>query len=137
MRGAANLVPFEPGNGAALTHGAYSPLRLAPRAEEIASELRALVPASSASDEPTVRLLALALAQVEAATLYVAERGVVDAKGQPAPILRHLGTMMNTAARLCDRLGLTPTSRAQLGLDLSRAKGEALRAHVSETYPAS
>jgi hypothetical protein len=28
--------------------------------------------------------------------------------------------MINTAARLCDRLGLTPASRAQLGLDLSR-----------------
>ena len=32
----------------------------------------------------------------------------------------HLGTITNTAARLCDRLGLTPTSRAALGLAVSQ-----------------
>lgn len=127
----ANLRPFSSGNGAALRHGAYSPLRLAPRADEIATELREIVPARTDADEPTVRLLALTLAQVEAASGYVAERGIVDAKGKPQPILRHLGTMTNTAARLCDRLGLTPTARAALGLDLVRA-GETLDALARE-----
>lgn len=130
----ANLVPFERGNGAAVRHGAFAVLRLAPRAEEIADEIRGLVPAGSDADEPAVRLLALALAQVEAATLYLAEHGIVDSRGKPQGILKHLGTMTNTAARLCDRLGLTPTSRAALGLDLTRARGEALRAHLAERY---
>jgi hypothetical protein len=31
---------------------------------------------------------------------------------------------------------MTPTARAQLGLDLTRAKGEALRAHLAERYAA-
>jgi hypothetical protein len=114
--------PFEPGNQVAATHGAYSIIRLEPRADQIAADLREIVPARSESDEPTIRLLALSLAQIEAATLYVAERGLVDRKGRPQPILRHLSTVTNTAARLCDRLGLTPTSRAQLGLDLARTE---------------
>lgn len=130
----ANLVPFGRGNGAAVRHGAFAVLRLAPRAEEIADEVRGLVPAGSPADEPALRLLALSLAQVEAATLYLAENGVVDSRGKPQGILKHLGTMTNTAARLCDRLGLTPTSRASLGLDLTRARGEALRAHIAESY---
>lgn len=129
-----NLVPVGEGNQLAVTHGTFSALRMAPRAEAIADDLRSIVPASSASDEPTIRLLALTLAQVEAATAWVAQEGIVDKKGQPQPILRHLGTMTNTAARLCSALGLTPTSRAQLGLDLTRARGEALREHLAAVY---
>jgi hypothetical protein len=107
---------FQAGHDLSVKHGAFAALRLEPRARELADELRPLVPGSTASDEPSIRLAALALAQVEAATLYVAEQGLVDEHGNPRGILRHLGTMMNTAARLCDRLGLTPASRAALGL---------------------
>ena len=117
--------PFERGNDAAVKHGATATLKLAPRAEEVADEIRALVPARSEADEPAVRLLALTLAQIEAAAAWVAERGIVDAKGQPAPVLKAMTTMINSAARLADRLGMTPAGRAQLGLDL--AKGEAVR----------
>jgi hypothetical protein len=125
---------FEKGNDVALVHGARSVVALEPRANEIADEIRELVPAVSPSDEPSIRLLALALAQVEAATIWLAEEGIVDERGQPRGLLRHLGTMLNTAARIADRLGMTPTSRAQLGLDLTRARGEALRAHLAENY---
>lgn len=124
--------PFEPGNQVAVRHGAFSKLRLEPRAAELVDEIRDLVPARSDADDPTIGLLALTFAQVEAATLYVAEHGIVDERGEARSILRHLGTMINTAGRLCDRLGLTPTSRAQLGLDLTRARGEALDAYLAE-----
>lgn len=118
-----NLVPAQPENRLALRHGAYAAVRIPARAEEIAEGLREIVPASSPSDDPTIRLAAIALAQVETVSAYLAERGIVDAEGNPAPVLRHFGTMMNTAARLLDRLGCTPTSRASLGLDLVRAEG--------------
>jgi hypothetical protein len=127
---------FQPGHELSVRHGAYATITLAPRATELADEIRELVPARSASDEPTIRLLALALAQVEAAATYVAEHGIVDGKGNPQGVLRHLGTMTNTAARLCGQLGLTPTSRAALGLDLSRT-GDALRRHLDERYDES
>src|SRR5207302_7637751 len=126
-----NLVPFEQGNGAALTHGATAVLALAPRAAEIAHSLRGTVPAASEADEPAIHLLAGVLARIEAANEWLAEQGIFrGAKGEPQPVLKALSTWENTAARLLDRLGCTPTGRAQLGLDLARAKGAALAAHV-------
>jgi hypothetical protein len=38
---------------------------------------------------------------VEAATLYLSAAGIVDARGIPQSILKHLGTMLETSARLC------------------------------------
>ena len=98
---------------------------LAPRAAELADGLRAIVPCYTGADEPTIRLLALVLARVEAASEFVAREGwfLPGGEGELQPVLRALSGWENTAARLCDRLGLTPTSRAQLGLDLVRARG--------------
>ena len=126
--------PFERGNEAAVTHGATAVVKLAPRAAEIADEIRTLMPVRDQADEPSVRLLALTLAQVEAGYAYVAGVGLVDEDGNARPVLRHLGQMINTAARLCDRLGLSPLGRSELGLNVARAKGEALRAHLAERY---
>jgi hypothetical protein len=127
--------PFPRGHDLSLKHGAYG-VRLAPRAEELAAGIRELVPARSDSDEPTIRLLAMVLARIEAAHVWMGEQdlGIFrNAAGEIQPVLRALSTWENTAARLLDRLGMTPTSRAALGLDLSRT-GEALRAHLEERY---
>jgi phage terminase small subunit len=119
----------------ALRHGAQSSIRLAPRAAELAADLRAVVPAVSASDEPTIKLLALVLARVEAANEWLAEHGIfVDETGNPQPVIRALSTWENTAARLLDRLGCTPTSRAALGLDLARSHSAVLRADLAARY---
>jgi hypothetical protein len=109
-------------------------LRLAPRADEIANDLRRIVPTGAEPDEPALRLLALVLARVEAANSWLDEQGLLTQRGEPQPVLRVLSTWENTAARLCDRLGLTPTSRAQLGLRVARARGEALLTHLAENY---
>jgi hypothetical protein len=121
----ANLRPAQPGNGLALRHSAHSTLRLAPRAAELAEELREVVPARSEADESAVRLLAMILARIEAAHDWLAEHGLLQAKGEPQPVLRALSTWENTAARLLDRLGLTAAGRAGIGLEI--AKGEAVR----------
>ena len=113
------MSPAKPGNQLANKHGAFARFQLEPRARDLADDVRVLMPHGSASDEIAIRLLSLSLAQVEAATLYVAAQGLVDEAGAPQPILKHLGTMLNTSARLCDRLGLTPASRAQIGLPLA------------------
>jgi hypothetical protein len=127
--------PFEVANLAARRHGAQvSSWRLAPRAEEIAAELAELVPASSPSDGPTVSLLATILCRLEIANAYVERNGLFDARGRPRPIVRLVSTWENSAGRLLDQLGMSPTSRARLGLDLTRARGEALRAHLEEHY---
>jgi Phage terminase, small subunit len=127
--------PFEKGHALRLTHGAQSMIRLAPRAAELADDLRVVVPAVSDADEPTIRLLALVLARVEVANEWLAEHGIFKAwSDEVQPVLKVLSTWENTAARLCDRLGLTPTSRAALGLDLARSRGELLRADLVDQY---
>lgn len=113
---------FQPGNAAALRHGAQATLALAPRASEIAADLRSVVPARSPSDEPTILLAALVLARIERANAWLDEHGLLDEHGAPQPVLRVLGTTENTAARLLDRLGCTPTARARLGLDVALAQ---------------
>lgn len=114
--------PFAKGNGLALTHGAKADLHLAPRAAELADGLREIVPARGEADEPTIQLAGLVLARVEAANRWLAERGIFqDAnKGVPQPVTKVLSTWENSLARLLDRLGCTPASRAAIGLDLVR-----------------
>jgi len=129
-----NTLGFQPGNTLSTVHGALSKLRIPERAAELADGLRAIVPAFSDADEPTVRLLATVLARVEAANVWVAEHGLYrDDAGELQPVLRALSTWENTAARLLNDLGCTPTSRARLGLDLSRATG-GLAEYLAERY---
>lgn len=128
------LVPFERGNVEGRTHGLYAPLSTSGRATEIADSLREVVPARAPADEAAIALLANILARVESAHAYLAERGLMDSRGTPRSLLKHLSTMENTASRLFRDLGLTPLSRAQLGLDVARARGEALRSHLAEHY---
>lgn len=119
--------------GRATTHGAKADLALAPRAAELADYLREIVPARAESDEPTIRLLALILARVETANAWIAEHGIFTGKsGKVQPVLKALSTWENSAARLCDQLGLTPTAKARLGVD--HRKGAALEMHIRKTY---
>lgn len=108
--------------GRATTHGARSDLLIAPRAAELRDHLAGLIPAHTDSDAPAVTLLAWQLARIERANVWLDEHGLLDGAGVPRPVLRVLSTWENSASRLCDALGLTPTSRARLGLDLSRAE---------------
>jgi hypothetical protein len=56
---------YECGNTAAVRHGSYALLRLAPRAEEIATGLRELVPFASPADAAQSTALVLVLPQLE------------------------------------------------------------------------
>lgn len=131
---------FEPGNQLSvgnrgpMTHGARSVVNLAPRIAELVDALAPLVPAVSPSDGPTLAVLAGVMARIEAAQAYLDEHGIMDEHGQPRPILKQLSTWENTAVRTLDKLGCTPTARAQLGLDLARtpaAAATALREYLA------
>jgi Phage terminase, small subunit len=117
----------EEGNDRALVHGATADLRLAPRVEELRTSLTEIIPAGTERDLPATTLLAWQLARIEQANTYLAENGILDGRGQPRPVLKVLSTWENSAARLCDQLGLTPTARARLGLDMSRAEPSIVR----------
>ena len=124
---------FQQGNQAAVTHGSYSLLRLQPRATELAAELRELVPLSSPTDGPAIGALSLILAQAEHARLVLA---TVQARtvqlttsgetltGDERDDLRRLSSdlrgWLNSAGRYFEMLGMTPSSRVRLGLDVLR-----------------
>ena len=127
--------PFQPGNQLAARHGAYARLQLAPRAKEIAESLHDVVPVVSSCDAATIDVLGLVLAQLEraGAALAIVQAADVDrlVAGDDLGVdrrddLRRLAAdsrgWANVALRYFDALGLTPTSRARLGLDIARAR---------------
>jgi hypothetical protein len=120
---------FQPGHTLSLKHGARSVVALGPRVDELAGDLCPLVPAYTASDEPAVRLLAMTLARLERAEAAL-EQAAPDELGR----LRQdaLG-WANAARRLLNDLGMTPTSRARLGLDVARTQ-DVLGDYLREKY---
>lgn len=110
--------PFQPGHELSLRHGAYSQLKLGTRVGELVELIRPDVPMLRPADELSVRLLAVTLARLERAlaaleTLESDEgsRLEADARG-----------WLNRATQLADKLGLNPTARARLGVDVAQAR---------------
>jgi hypothetical protein len=94
-------------------------VRLAPRAGELADSIRPLVPGYAASDEVALRLLGLVIARLERTS-----EALATAKPDELVNLRaDERAWINSARRLLNDLGLTPTSRAQLALALARTGG--------------
>lgn len=108
---------FEPGHELSLSHGAYSKLKLTKRAGELVDELRDLVTRYRPSDEPLVRLLAMTWARLEAA--MDALEGADD-PGKLQRLEHDLRLWVNTARRLLADLGMSPTARARMGLDVAQ-----------------
>jgi hypothetical protein len=135
--------PYGSGNGAAVTHGAYSPLRLQPRAEDLREQLAPLVPFATAADAPLVDLLSFTMAQVERAALVLAieqaeSQRAVEQGLPPSPRLDRLAAdsraWVKTGAKLLDQLGLSPTSRARLAGDLAGAEKTLTARALREQY---
>ena len=128
----ANLKPRPvPAPYGARRHGGYSAVtaeRLAPRTREIYDALALDAPLRDqsgelpAADAGIVTLLAQALCRLEDVTGYLTETGWLDQKtGEPRPAVLEIERRLQAlAAGFMDRLGMTPTSRAKLGLDLTR-----------------
>jgi hypothetical protein len=144
---ASNLVPAVRGEpGPALRHGAYSLLKLAPRASQLREELAERLPMRpSPADEPTLDLLAMTLAQLERALLVLGavqadeSEAIRDGRRVPketASTLQRLSAdargWMGRAQRLMDDLGLSPRSRLSLGMQVVQTQSalEALEEHL-------
>lgn len=110
----------EPGNDLATKTGAYASIvKLTPEIDQVAGALEELVPVASRSDRPTISLLATALVRISRA-----EQAIADAEGRrdydgASSIRSSQRRWVNTAGRLADQLGLSPSSRVRLGLDLA------------------
>lgn len=106
---------FQPGHELSIRHGAYAVVRLGERTAELAAQLQELVPAYWPADSVAVQLLALTLARAEAAVA-----ALESAKpGEHARLESDLRGWVNRSAQLVNALGMTPTSRSRLRLDLA------------------
>lgn len=130
----ANLQPRPPapplGNVRGLKHGGTARqatlIRAGSWAERILAELEREAPLRDqagelpAHDRQAVELLASALARLDAVTQWLEVRPALDEKGRPWPAEDVARRLRREAAGYLDTLGMTPTSRARLGLDLAR-----------------
>lgn len=129
--------PFEPGNTAAVTHGARSSRRVDPLAAERLAELlddphtpEYLV--TDPSFRPALAALARAEAVVALLAEFVAGQGLTDEVVSPRGALETLRRWEQTAAGHRRALGLDPSSRARLTKDLS---GAAYMQGLTGTHP--
>jgi len=121
--------PAPPGNGYARSHGAYARLvadRLEAKVAEVFDALAADAPLRAddgglpAHDATLVRLAASCLCRIEDLEAHLRDHGILDAKGNVRPAVDLERRLRSEALGYLDALGMTPTSRARLGLDLTR-----------------
>lgn len=108
--------PFERDNTAALKSGAYvATWRLSEEVEEKSAWLREIAPVFTPADEPVVTLFAVTLCRIEKATVALDDADAASLE----TLRRDLRSWIGLARRLASDLGMTPASRARLGLDLA------------------
>jgi hypothetical protein len=110
--------PFAPGHELSVKHGAYADVKLTPRTDELADQIRDGVPGRRPVDDIAIRLLALCLARVEAAAAVLGDEVASDARARLEQDMRRWTA---EAGRWSDRLGLSPAARARLGVDVAIA----------------
>lgn len=130
----ANLRPAPPapvGNRRTLRHGGYAQVseeRIEGRMREVFDALAADAPLRDrdgelpAVDHAAVHLLAQALCRLEDVTDHLDRAGYLDQRtGEPRHAVLDLeARLRREAVALLDRLGMTPTARQRLNLDLVR-----------------
>lgn len=130
QRAPKKLPPPPQGNRRAVTHGAHAevlPARLSAKAQAIAAELAVEAPVRGPDgglpvyDREAVRQLARCLVRLDDVGAYLDQHGVLDRRGKERSAARAERRLRGEAARWLAALGMTPTARARLGLDLARA----------------
>lgn len=113
---------FRPGNGAAVTHGAFAPRVFGPIAEALASALLEERPHLKRWPAAVVAW-ADAEARCEVLRAHLDEHGMLDDRGRPRPAVDLLLRLERQADRARQRLGLDPRSDAQLARETAEAAG--------------
>jgi hypothetical protein len=130
-RGATRTAPppAPVGNKRGLRHGAHAEpdaVLAAGKAQALTDVLAAAAPVRDGAgglpeaDRAMVVLLARTLCRLEAVGEWLDANGPLDRRGRPRSALRAESKLSNQAVAYFKELGLTPRSRAALGLDLAR-----------------
>lgn len=121
-----DATPYLIGNFEAERHGALSPRRVQPVADEIAAELADVAPwTAQRAFGASVASWAFAEAQCHLLRRYIDERGMLDDQGVPLPATALLDKVEARAGRLRGELGLTPNAWAKLVARLGSADHDA------------
>ncbi len=124
------VAPPPTGNRRAVKHGVHAeplPEVLDAKLQAVYDALAAAAPVRGAdgdvypADRFAVLMLAKVLCRLEAASAYLDKRGAWDARGRVRSVARHELRLMGKAEKLMAQLGMTPTARAKLGLDIARS----------------
>lgn len=118
------------GNKRGVVHGGYAHIvgeRLEAKAREVYDALAADAPVRASGgglpryDAPLVRLLAMTLCRLENVEAHIALFGAFDQRSREVrTVVEVEAGLRKEAAHYLGLLGMTPTSRAKLGLDLVR-----------------
>jgi hypothetical protein len=140
----ANLAPRPPDppaeNTRALKHGGYGKVareRIEAKVAEVYDTISLDAPLrdpdgdSPAPDAAMVRLLAVSLCRIESISAFLRDHGIVDPKTKkPRESVIYLeARLQNNGSDYLDALGMSPRSRARLGLDLARTSQFDLARH--------
>jgi len=121
----------QPGNTASLKHGGYAAIArdaLERKQREVFDALALDAPLRGHDgdlprhDGAIIALLAACMIRLESIATYLRDHGLIDDRtGQPRAVLEVEGRIRREAADLLDALGMTPRSRAKLGVDIARS----------------
>jgi hypothetical protein len=120
---------LRPGHELTVRHGARVALeRISDEANAVADAIRVVMPVFHPADEIAVRALSIVLIRIERAeqALTARDRGERLPNGREVTegdtLERNLRSWLSVAERYLAQLGMTPGSRARLGLDIARAR---------------
>ena len=125
--------PFEPGNTAAVTHGAWSAAIVEPLALELLEEVRPTVTWWTPADEPTVQAWARVEVRIRRITEWLSEHGgEITAEGDVVGAANMLSRLEKNAESLRSKLGLDPLSRSKLGKNVAQGQHSAAQAMAAQ-----
>lgn len=107
--------PFAPENEAALRHGAYSPRRVQPLADQLSDQLGGMAPwVNAPAFTGTVHSWSWAESEAALLRAFLDEVGLLDGEGEPRPAAKRLERVEARLHRLRDSLGLSPSALGSL-----------------------
>lgn len=106
-------------------HGAHAITRTQPATAALAQEILAMLAGDGLghirqADRVAVELLAVALRRIHQAEAYLDRFGLTTKGGAVRPVAQLLTVLLREARGSAEALGMTPTSRAKLGLETAR-----------------
>ena len=116
----ATSTSFEPGNRAAVKHGAFAPRVFGPIAEAMRDGLLEQRP-HLCTYRAAVAAWADAEARCQVLREHLEQHGMLDDRGRPRPAVELLLRLERQADRARQRLGLDPRSDAQLARETAEA----------------